>query len=137
MVPMPAVVVLILCKVAIAGPEDQNSRFTHSENLKWDTENSMMVCRRQEVPMYDQAEAAGADPKPFTPMDCWRSGLVLGANWDAQHRNSHFRFWKVACPVPMKNTRGTPDTRDDDIVGWVMPDCGHRDTVICEVDTAI
>jgi hypothetical protein len=137
MVPMPAVVVLILCKVVIAGPPDQNSALTHSENLQWATENSMMICRRQEVQMYDQAEASGADPKPFTQMDCAHSGILLGSTWDAQHRNSKYRFWRVACPVPMKSTMGTPDTRDDEIVGWVLPDCGHRDTVICEVDTAI
>ena len=137
MVPMPAVVVLILCKVAIAGPPDQNSVLTHSENLKWKTENSMMVCRRQEVQMYDQSVDQGAQEKPFTSMDCQHSAVLLGSQWDAQHRNSNYRFWRVACPVPMWNTEGTEDPKDDQIVGWVLPDCGHRETVVCEVDTAI
>jgi hypothetical protein len=134
MVPMPAVVVLIVCKVALAGPPDQNAEQTHSENLKWATENSMMVCRRQEVQMYDRAEADGADPKPFTEQDCWRAGILMGSQWDAQHRNSPYRFWKIACPVPI--VRKNPDGSEN-IIAWKLPDCGHRDTVRCEVDTAI
>jgi hypothetical protein len=43
-------------------------------------------------------------------------------------------FWRVACPVPIvrKNEDGS-----EDIIAWKLPDCGHRDTVVCEVDTAI
>lgn len=134
MVPMPAAVVLILCKVAVAGPPDQNAGYTGNQNLEWATENSMMVCRRQEVQMYDPAVDQGADPKPFTMMDCWRSGFLMGSQWDVQHRGSRYRFWKVACPVPI--VRKNPDGSED-IIAWKMPDCGHRDTVICEVDTAI
>ena len=59
-VPMPAAVVLIVCKTAIAGPEDPNADYTGAENLEWATEHSMMVCRRQEVQLYDRAEAMGA-----------------------------------------------------------------------------
>lgn len=133
MPPMPAVVVLFLCKVAIAGPPDQNAGWTGSQNLEWATEHSMMVCRRQEVQMYDPAEAQGADARPFTQMDCWRSGLMLGAGWDAAHRGSRYRFWKVACPVPIRS--GPKET--DPVIGWKLPDCGNRQTVICEQDTAI
>jgi hypothetical protein len=137
-VPMPAIIVLIVCKVAIAGPPDQNSALTRSENLDWAYENSMMVCRRQEVQMYDMAAGQGAQEKPFTQMDCAHSAMLLGSQWDSQHRGSKYRFWRVACPVPIMGDQGTPrDTRDDQIVGWKIPDCGHRDTVICEVDTAI
>jgi hypothetical protein len=25
----------------------------------------------------------------------------------------------------------------EDIIAWKMPECGHRETVVCEVDTAI
>ena len=133
-VPMPAVVVLIVCKTVIAGPEDQNSAWTGYENREWATENSMMVCRRQEVKMFDQAEANGADPQPFNVQRCTRSALMLGAEWDASHRKSKYRFWRVACPVPImrKNPDGT-----EDIIAWKLPECGHPDVIRCEVDSQI
>lgn len=131
MPPMPAVVILILCKTAIAGPPDQNAAWTKNENLKWATEGAMMVCRRQEVDMYDRAVDAGADPRPFTPTECQRSAMMLGPNWDASHPSSRYRFWRVACPVPIINDQ------TKEIIAWKLPDCGHRDTVVCEVDTAI
>jgi hypothetical protein len=37
----------------------------------------------------------------------------------------------VACPVPIINTI------TGEVIAWKLPDCGHRDTVVCEVDTAI
>jgi hypothetical protein len=134
MVPMPAVVVLIVCKTVIAGPPDQNAAFTKAENREWATEHAMMVCRRQEVAMYDQAEAAGADPQGFNLQRCQRSAMTLGPNWDRSHPNSAYRFWRVACPVPIvrKNQDGS-----EDVIAWKLPDCGHRETVVCEVDTAI
>jgi hypothetical protein len=143
-VPMPAAVVLIVCKTMIAGPADQNSAFTGYENRTWATEHSMMVCRRQEVELYDPAIDGGfdrkgnpippADPQPFNLQRCQRSAIMLGAEWDAQHANSSYRFWRVACPVPIvrKNPDGT-----EDVIAWKMPDCGHRDIVVCEVDAAI
>lgn len=133
-VPMPAAIVLIVCKTVIAGPADQNSEYTKSENREWATEHAMMICRRQEVEMYDTAVDAGAQPKPFTQMDCQHSAMLLGSTWDAQHKNSNYRFWRVACPVPI--VRKNPDGSED-IIAWKMPDCGHRETVVCEVDTAI
>jgi hypothetical protein len=60
--------------------------------------------------------------------------MMLGPQWDAQHKSSSYRFWRVACPVPI--VRKNPD-KTEDIIGWKLPDCGHRDTVVCEVDTAI
>lgn len=137
MVPMPAVVVLVLCRVISAGPEDQNASFTKAQNLQWDLTDAKMHCRRQEVQLYDASVDQGADPKPFTQMDCWRAGILIGSQWDASHPNSKYRLWRVACPVPLKNTMGTEDTRDDQIVGWSMPDCGHREFVVCDMDTAI
>ena len=133
-VPMPAAVVLIACKTVVAGAPDPNAAYTGYQNLEWATEHAMMVCRREEVPLYDRAVDAGADPQPFTQNACWRSGIALGAQYDAAHRNSAWRFWRVACPVPIvrKNADGT-----EDIIAWKMPDCGHRDTVVCEVDAAI
>jgi hypothetical protein len=133
-VPMPAAVVLIVCKTMIAGPADQNSAFTGYENRTWATEHSMMVCRRQEVQLFDQAESMGAQSQPFNLQRCQRSGIMLGSEWDASHRGSAYRFWRVACPVPIvrKNPDGT-----EDIIAWKMPECGHQDIIVCEVDTAI
>lgn len=130
-VPMPAAVVLIVCKTVIAGPEDQNAKYTGYENREWATEHSMMVCRRQEVQLYDQAEAMGAASQPFNLQRCQRSGIMLGSQWDASHKSSSWRFWRVACPVPIV------DTRTGDVIAWKMPECGHRDTVRCEIDTEI
>jgi hypothetical protein len=134
MVPMPAVIVLIVCKVATAGAPDQNAGYTGSQNLDWASVNAMMVCRREEVAMHDPAVDQGADEKPFTLEACQRSAMMLGPNWDMQHRSSSYRFWRVACPVPI--VRKNPDGSED-IIAWKLPDCGHRDTVVCEVDTAI
>ena len=60
--------------------------------------------------------------------------MMLGPQWDASHQSSSYRFWRVACPVPIvrKNEDGS-----EDIIAWKLPDCGHRDTVVCEVDTTI
>jgi len=130
-VPMPAAVVLIVCKTFISGPEDQNARYTGYENREWATEHSMMVCRRQEVQLFDQAESQGAAAQPFTTQRCQRSGIMLGTQWDASHRGSNYRFWRVACPVPIV------DTKTGEVIAWKMPECPHRDVVRCEIDTAI
>lgn len=130
-VPMPAAIVLIVCKTVSAGPEDQNAAFTGAENLEWATEHSMMVCRRKEVQLYDQAVSLGADPRPFTMKRCQSSGMMLGVRWNEQHKSSPYRFWRVACPVPIV------DTRTGDVIAWKMPECGNRATVICEVDAEI
>jgi hypothetical protein len=104
-VPMPPVVVLVFCKVVIAGPADQNAGYTGHQNLQWDTEHSQMVCRRQEM---------------------------IGAQWDATHQSSKYRFWRTACPVRIENTI-TGET-----IGWKIPSCGeHGGTVHCEVDSKI
>lgn len=133
-IPMPAVVVLIVCKTVIAGPEDPNASYTGYENREWATEYSMMVCRRQEIQLFDQAKALGADAQPFNMQRCWKSGFMLGVQWDDGHKGSSYRFWRVACPVPI--VRKNPDGSED-IIAWKMPECGHRDTVYCEVDTEI
>jgi hypothetical protein len=134
MVPMPAAIGLIVCKTVISGPSDQNAQYTNAENREWATEHAMMVCRREEVQMFDKAEADGADPQPFNLQRCQRSAMMLGPQWDAEHRSSSYRFWRVACPVPIvrKNQDGS-----EDIIAWKMPECGHQETVVCEVDTAI
>jgi len=135
-VPMPAAVVLIVCKTVIAGPDDQNAAYTGYENREWATEHSMMVCRRQEVQLEDSAllqatPAVPASAQPFTMQRCQRSGIMLGTQWDAGHRGSSYRFWRVACPVPIV------DTRTGEVIAWKLPECGHRDTVLCEIDAEI
>jgi hypothetical protein len=130
-VPMPSAVVLIVCKTVIAGEPDINAKWTGYENREWLIEDSMMQCRRQEVQLYDQSEAMGAAAQPFNQQRCQRASLMLGVQWDQAHKNSSYRFWRVACPVPIV------DTRTGEVIAWKMPECGHRDTVICEIDTAI
>lgn len=134
MVPMPTAVVLIVCKTVVAGPPDANAAYTGWQDRIWATEHSMMVCRREEVSLYDPDVDRGAAPQAFTPTACWRTAMRLGPQFDAAHKNSPWRFWRAACPVPIvrKNPDGT-----EDIIAWKMPDCGHRETVVCEVDTAI
>ena len=132
MISMPAAIVLIVCKTVIGGPTDQNTAYTKAENREWAIENSMMVCRRQVIPIHDQAGGA----KPITPNlfdngTCARIGTPIGAQWDQEHKSSAYRFWRVGCPAPIV------DTRSGRIIGYKMPECGHRDTVRCEVDAEI
>jgi hypothetical protein len=131
MVAMPAVAVLIVCKVVVAGPDDQNAHLTGARNLEWATEHAMMQCRRHEVSLFDADAAKGAASQPFTMQVCWRSAIMLGTNWDAMHGSSNYRTWRVACPVPIVNTI------TGEIIAWQLPPCGHRDTVRCEADTTI
>ena len=132
-VPMPTAVVLIVCKTVLAGPPDHNAAYTGYENRQWAIEHSMMVCRRQEVQLFEVGDAgfSEADPQPFNPQRCQRAGIMLGAQWDASNKGSAYRFWRVACPVPII------DTRTGEIIAWKMPECGKRDVVRCEVDAEI
>src|SRR6478735_2740047 len=107
MVPMPAAIVLIVCKTVVAGPPDQNAGYTKAENREWATEHAMMVCRREEVQMYDRAVDGGADPQAFNAQRCQRSAMMLGPQWDASHQSSSYRFWRVACPVPIVRQNAT------------------------------
>lgn len=134
-VPMPAAVVLILCKtiaVPYSSPtEEANAALTGHQPRTWATEHAKMVCRRREVQLHDSDAGLGAAPRSFTPQRCQRAGVMLGAAWDANHPNSAWRFWRVACPVPVV------DTRTGAIVAWTMPGCGKRGVVTCEGDTEI
>ena len=138
---IPPVLVLIVCKVALAGEPDQNAAFTHHENLEWATEHSMMVCRRNEVQLYDPVEGMtlkpGDDPAPaLNPnfadwTQCARAGIRLAIDWDESHRNTSWRVWRVGCPAPIV------DSRTGALIGYKLPECSHRDTVICETDSVI
>lgn len=129
---MTPAIVLIVCLSQPAGQVDQNSGFTGHENREWVYQNSKMVCRREVMELVDGAELKGADPQPFNTQRCIASAVRLATDWDLSHKDSSkYRVWRVACPTP------TIDTQTGKIVGWVLPDCGHRETVICEKDTVI
>jgi hypothetical protein len=138
---IPPILVLIVCKTLVVGEPDQNAAFTKWENREWATQHSKMVCRRHEVQLYDPAEGAKLTPNdaPAFPLrpnfadtgQCARAGIRLSIDWDEQHRGTPWRVWRVGCPAPIV------DLRTGDVVGFKLPDCGHRDTVICEVDSVI
>jgi hypothetical protein len=137
-VPMPPMIVLIVCKVLFTGPPDDNAKFTGWRDTEWDLSQGMMHCRRSEIQLYDPAvndrpapHGDQAAPQPFTQAACNRAGIMQGAQFDADHKDKPWRFWRFACPVPII------DTKTGEIVGWHLPDCGHRDTVICETDSVI
>jgi len=140
-VQIPPILVLIVCKTISAGGPDENDRFTGAKELEWATEHSMMVCRRSEVQLYDPAEGMrlNANDDPVPPLNpnfamqaqCARAGMQLARDWDQSHKNSVWRVWRVGCPAPIV------DTRTGALIGYKLPECGHRETVICEVDSAI
>ena len=132
-VPMPSAVVLIVCKTVIAGEPDINAKWTGYENREWLIEDSMMQCRRQEIPLTHPTKTE------FTPNDCLRASLMVGVEWDQSHKSSSYRWFASACPVRIINTI-TGET-----IGWKVPECpkihkrGKKDRVAihCEIDTAI
>lgn len=137
-VPMPPMIVLIVCKVLFVGAPDDNGKFTGWRDTEWDLSQGMMHCRRREIQLYDAAAgmAPGGSglptaPQPFNQMACNRAGIMQGAQFDADNRDKAWRFWRFACPVP------TINSETGEVIGWHLPDCGHRDTVICETDSVI
>lgn len=130
-VPMPTSVVIIACKTVLAKEPDHNAAYTGYENRRWAYENSMMQCRRHEVRLFDQAAALGAAAQPFNPQRCQRAGIMLGVQWDQANKHTPYRFWRVACPVPIVNTI------TGEVIAWKMPGCGRRDIVECDVDVGI
>lgn len=129
--PMPTKIGVIVCKTVEAPFASEldayNARWTGHESRKWDTAGNMMHCRR-----FEERVEHSSDPKEkFTPQKCQRSALMTGIAWDMAHRSSPYRFWRVMCPVPII------DTKTGAVIAWKVPECGHRDTVICEIDTAI
>jgi len=134
MITMPAAIVLIVCKTVVAHAPDENAAYTKYEGREWAIEHSMMVCRRQVIPIHDTDADMGAPtvtPNLFDRSTCARIGIPIGVKWDEDHRGSAYRFWRVGCPTPIV------DTRTGRIIGYKMPECGHRDTVRCEVDAEI
>jgi hypothetical protein len=155
-VTLPAILVVFACKTFIAVPTDDNARFTHWEGRDWETVNSMMVCQRHEIELYDPAEYGGyarngdflppADPLGPNFSDfgqCARAAMKMQMDWDQRHQNTKWRVWRVGCPTPIaadKDANGEPDLDEHGqpiIIGYKLPECGHRDTVICETDSEI
>ena len=138
---IPPVLVVIACKAVMAASQDPNAAFTQMEKFNWAIENSMMTCRRNEVQLYDPVEGmtAGAGSDPARPLDtnfaefgqCARAGIMLSTQWNEEHRNTPWRVWRIGCPTPIV------DTRSGTVIGYKLPECGHRDTVVCETDTEI
>jgi hypothetical protein len=138
---IPPILVVIACKVSIAANPDPNAAYTHVENIQWVTEHSMMVCQRHEVQLYDPVEgmqlSPADDPAPALnpnfadPTQCARAGITLERDWDEQHKNTPWRVWRIGCPSPIV------DLRTGALIGYKLPECGHKDTVICEVDSEI
>lgn len=141
MVAIPPILVLIVCKVAVAGAPDQNAAMTGAQNLEWATENSMMTCQRHEIQLYDPTEGMKLGPSddPATPLkpdlsqeaQCARIGVGVATSWDQAHRMTPWRVWRVGCPAPIV------DLKTGQIIGYELPECNHRDTVVCETDSAI
>ncbi|HEY6019725.1 MAG TPA: hypothetical protein VIY48_07435 [Candidatus Paceibacterota bacterium] len=130
-VPMPAVVVLMVCKVVLGAPDD-NSQATHWMSSEWDMSGGVMHCRREEVQLYDPAVDQGAQARPYNQWACNNAGVSLGTQFDVAHWDKPVRFWKFACPVPIVNGQS------GEIVGWKIPECPESNgTVVCEKDSAI
>jgi hypothetical protein len=138
---IPPILVVIACKVVMAASQDPNAAFTHVENTEWATENSMMVCQRNEVELYDPVEGMqlnqADDPvRALNPNfadhgQCARAGITLATEWDQAHRGTPWRVWRIGCPTPIV------DLSTGALIGYKRPECGHRDTVVCETDSEI
>ena len=126
MIAMPPVVVLIVCKTLLASPQTDNDKLTGYQDRAWMTENSMMVCRRDEVLVFNPDEKA-----PWTQAVCIREAVRLGAEFDITHANTPYRVWRIGCPTP------TINTITGEIIAWTLPPCPHRDIAVCYNDTVI
>jgi len=133
MVPMPQILVLVVCKVLFLGPPDDNALKTGWRDTEWDTRQGVMHCQRHEIQLYDRAVDQGALPQPFNQESCRRTAMTLGPQYDVDNRDRPWRFWRSACPTPI-----FADKDSNEIVGWHIPECGSfGGTVICELDSVI
>ena len=138
---IPPILVVIACKVVMSANADPNAAYTHVENFDWATQNSMMICQRHEVELYDPAEGTQLSPvdDPAPPLNanftdrgqCARAGISLAIQWDEAHHGSPWRVWRIGCPTPIV------DLNTGTLIGYKLPECGHRDTVVCENDSQI
>lgn len=126
--PMPAMLAMVVCKVLFVGEPTDNDKMTGHRETEWATVNGKMLCRDVEVQLYNPDEAA-----TMTPFACQRAGAMLGAQYDAAHTDSPWRFRKFTCPVPHL------DVQTGEITKWELRhDCGgDLDTVVCESESVI
>ena len=135
---IPPILVVVACKVVMAANPDPNAAL---ENTQWATENSMMVCQWHEVDLYDPGEgmqinqadnpAPALNPNFADHGQCARAGITLAVDWDQAHDNTPWRVWRIGCPAPIV------DLRTGTMIGYKLPECGHRDTVVCQTDSEI
>ena len=91
-VQIPPILVLIVCKTVLAGLLDENAKFTGYENLQCAIKHSMMVCRRNEIQLYDPSEGArlspADDPAPHRRQDGARPGHTVDVGFELVFRES-------------------------------------------------
>lgn len=130
---MPLAIALFVCLTEPDGLTDQNADYTHYESLQWATPNNQMVCRRQIIPLTDWEAEKGAVPITPNLLDksvCARVGIPIGVQWDMEHKNSKYRFFRIGCPS-LSIVNGKPV--------FQLPDCfhGHAKEIKCESDEEI
>ena len=132
---MPPFLVLIICKTVLLPYQTPlnayNAEWTGHENRTWKIEHGKMQCRRKVVQVFDQSEAQGADPQPFNTFRCNMAGIMSGVGHDMTHKSSSYRYWRSACPVP------SVDTRTGKVLDWKLPECGKRESVVCESESEV
>jgi len=133
--PMPSEIAIFVCKVESAGaPSDldkNNAEYTGAQKLKWAVRHSKMQCERVVYRLYDPAELFGAAAQPFNRQRCQASGIMIGASWNLQNAASDYRYWRSACPV------ATINEITKEVIAWHLPECPHRDVVVCEQGASI
>ncbi len=107
---IPPILVVIACKVVMAASQDPNAAFTHVENTEWATENSMMVCQRNEVELYDPVEGMqlnqADDPVPALNPDFTDHGQCARAPSSATScSNAGIATRWCARPIPRFSCR--------------------------------
>ncbi len=139
----PTSLVLIVCRGHVepwSTPDEQaNAEYTHAENWQWDYPDSKMLCKRSEIPMIDQDEGKPLNggtvfslhPNFADAAQCAAAGIQLENQWDRQNKGSAWRVWRVGCPTPVI------DAESGLVLSYVLPDCGHFDTIVCEIDSTI
>src|SRR5215471_14256874 len=90
---IPPILVVIACKVVMAANPDPNAAFTHVENTQWATENSMMVCQRHEVDLYDPVEGMqinqADNPAPALTIGNVRAPALRWPSTGIRHTTTH------------------------------------------------
>ena len=122
---MPAVIVLYVCRVIIAGP---GLAATGWENLDWQRDiDDRMLCKRIELPMFNPGDERAA----FTPERCIRASVQTATQWDQDHRAGAYRVWRTGCPAPIL------DLRTGEVIAWQLPSCPHPEMAVCLDDNTL